>query len=132
MTLDEAVAEFEAGMVVSDAVGFLVEGEPARLDKDKTPDGKSYVTLTSGGIITDGDRIPIWAADEERGAGEWLRQAWRYAEHRGLGLWWRDRPVWLPAEFVATHQAGLLQDVRTRSSLAIQVGFVWSRLYISE
>lgn len=131
MTLAEAVEAFERDFRVSDVVGWAAPGEA--LDHDYAPDGSRYVVLTSGGQRRDPGGSAAWFTGEERAADEWLRQAWRYAEQRGGGdLYWRDRPVFRGVEFMAFNQAAVMQDVITRQSINISVGFVYSRLLVTK
>jgi hypothetical protein len=132
MTLAEAIAAFEADFTVKAEQGFPIDGTD-RLDMNMAPTGDAYVTITSGGEITDRDAMPAWFASEHDAARAWLREVWAYAEsQKGTSLYWREPPTLRRQEFVALDQAGLMQDPMMRRSVTINVATVVSRLFVSE
>lgn len=137
MTLAEAIAAFEKDFAVSDEAGLVDETLPERRDMSRAPTGALYVTLTSGGIKADGDRMPGWFATEDLAADAWLTQAWRYADRIiepgivGSPLYWRERPELLTGEFVAIDQAAMMNDPRVRSEITLRLFAVYSRLVVS-
>ena len=133
MTLEEAVAAFEADFTVSPLVGYPRLDEAGRVDLHRAPTGEPYIRLTSGGINGDGEPQQAWFSSEDRCALEWLRQAWIYAEMRGgKTLYWRRPPQYHEAEFVAVDQAALINDLDMRNAITIKIGTIYSRLLISK
>ena len=125
MTLEEAVAAFEADFTVHDYVpGDFATASPA---------GDKYVVLANGGVLVAGYLPRAFFTNEEDAAEDWLRQAWAYAETRpGKVLYWRERPTWESREYVAIDQASLMNDPAWRSSIVVTLGRILSRLAISE
>lgn len=133
MTLDEAISAFERDFTVCRDIGLPDDEMEGRADWSRAPTGERYITLVSGGQTREGTPTPALYAGEELAAEEWLRQAWTYAEARGgKTLYWRERPIYTEAEFVAVDQVSLMNDPRMRSSITICVGYVHSRLLVSK
>lgn len=138
MTLAEAFAAFEKDFRVSPFIGLPDENLTGRVDMNRAPNGESYITLTSGGVKLEGDRMPGWFATEELAAEAWLTQAWRYADRIiepgvvGSPLYWRERPELLTGEFVAIDQAAMMNDPRVRSEITLRLFAVYSRLVVSK
>lgn len=131
MTLDEAVAEFEAGFTVHTEVGFDTGREAVGLDRGCAPCGEPYVMIVSGAIKRQGECTPIWYAFEDDAIDAWLAMARVYAEGQGRHLYWCERPRWEPREFVALDQAGMIGDPRARADIVLKVGVVYSRLVVT-
>lgn len=134
MTLEEAIAAFEKDMVVvRNEVGFADPDADDRLDMARAPNGDRYVEITSGGRKPGGQPCPAWFADEERAVEEWLRQAWSYADRRGgKDLYWKERPTYTEAEFIAVDQFALMNNPQTRGDIVLNLGRVTCRLVISQ
>lgn len=135
MTLEEAVAAFEADLAVSDApFGYPTdETVPGRVDPDRAPNGEHYVRVTSGGILDQGEQFPSYYATEALAAEAWLAAAWKYAEERGgKMLHWRVRPEYTAYEFIAINQAALMNDPEWRGSITAKMGRVSSRMLITK
>ena len=131
MTLDEAVAEFEAGFTVHVEMGFPA-GEHGRvIDLSRAPCDEPYVVVISGAVRRQGDPVPIWYAFEEDAVEAWVAMARVHAEGRGRHLYWRERPRWEAEDFVAVNQARMVGDPRTRADIALNIGYVYSRLLVS-
>lgn len=134
MTLDEAVKGFERDFAVSPAEGFPHEDSGVlRLDMDRAPSGDRYVVLWAGGTRSAEEPPAAWFDNEAAAASAWLRSAWAYAEARGgKELYWRERPQYREAEYVALDQAALMGDPSMRAAITLRIGCVYSRLSISK
>lgn len=134
MTLDDAVAAFEAPLIPSLAPPGLPDDEvEGRCNMALSPAGLAYVLITSGGPAEVGGVVPAWFASEEAAVEEWLRHAWSYAEKRGGSrLYWRDRPVMKTVEFVALRQFDVMNDPLLRCAITTKGACVFSRLVISK
>lgn len=135
MTLAEAMIEFESGYTVHREIGFPVGDYDGPRDMNRAPSGETYDTLTSDGLRKRGDPVPCWYVDEGLAVSVWLDAAKHYGEagdrRFARNLYWLERPRFVRAEFIAVHQADLLQDPALADSLQIDVGYVTSRLLIS-
>lgn len=131
MTLDEAVADFESGLTVHTEVGFLVPDHPGTRDLELAPCGEPYVTVVSGAIKRRGERTPIWYAFEDDAIDAWLAMARITAEAQGRHLYWRERPQWETEEYIAVDQAKMIGDQRARADIVLKIGYVYSRLLVT-
>ena len=148
MTLAEAVLDIESRFIVHREVGEPVAHydqqdkaiDTGARDMSRAPCGEPYITVVSGGLKAQGDRIPIYFGTEVR-AVEW----WRYgvmdyaetiapeAQWGGLHLYWREEPRFESAEYVAMSQATMLGKRSALSDdLTVTLGTVWSRLLITK
>ena len=134
MTLEEAVAAFEADFTVSDApFGFPVDEVSGRVEASRAPNGEHYIAVASGGIKGEGEKFPAYYATEVLAAEAWLTAAWKYAEERGgKTLYWRTRPEYTEHEFVGLNQMALMNDPAWRDSITVKLGCVWSRMLITK
>lgn len=133
MNLVEAVAAFEKDFSVVSEAGLVDPALVERRDMSKTPEGQPYVVVTSGGVKGEAVAVPAWFAGEDLAAEAWLREAWAYADRQGGGtLFWRDKPEYTEAEFVAVSQAALMNDPHMRASITLRIGWVRSRLFVSK
>lgn len=82
MTLHEAVRMFEACFFV---------GSPTAQSVSVT--GESYVVVVSGGLVTEGDRLPALYSNPDLAIAAWLQAARDYAHAaNGKSLYWRICP----------------------------------------
>lgn len=108
MRLKEAVASFEADFdAVSEAVGYEVD-DAGTVDIERAPCGEPYAPIAASGADAAGEPFALFT-DEDAAARAWLAEAWRYAEGQGgRKLYWRERPTFVLAEYVALDQAAAL------------------------
>lgn len=146
-TIAEAILEVESRFIVHHEVGFAERytdqrgqgfGTAESRDMETAPNGERYETVVSGGIWQDGP-MPMLFHDESTAVQFWLYGVEDYAETVApreewsqLHLYWRHKPSFHRASYVALDQAGMLRDrSRLASQLTIDVGVVWSQLRIS-
>ena len=133
MNLLDMIAAFEKDFRVSPEVGYADDRLEGRADMARAPTGERYVSVTSGGLKDEGEAMPGWFATEALAIDAWLRSAWKYAEDRGgHDLYWRERPVYQEAEYIAINQAALMGDPRFRDAITLRLGCVYSRLLVSK
>ena len=140
MTLAEAVEAIEAGFIVHEEAGYAspwtdqdgeIVADGAR-DMTLAPNGEPYITMTSYGDSL--SYLPALFASESLAVEWWRDEVMAYAAAvRGKHLYWREKPRFCSATYLAMGQAELLQ---TQSPLAailqIELGFVQAMLLISK
>ena len=149
MTLAEAILIAEGYFQVHREIGyaepFYKHGKPVAgaetRDMSFAPCGQRYVTLTSGGIKDQAERMPMWFADESRAVSYWLFSVEDYAESvaprdnwKKLHLYWREMPSWAPVEMIAVDQAALLREAHPLHAdlMTMTCGVVQGRLLITK
>lgn len=148
MTIGELILNLESRFTVHHDVGVPAlhydqndkASDSGARDMTRAPNGEKYVTVVSGGIKEPHDPPPVMFS-EESPAVKWFLWAVEdiadelepaRSEWKNLHLYWRDKPVWLTAEYVAIEQAKLLQEASPLAdALALGLGYVWSRLLLS-
>ena len=130
MTLEEAVAAFEAQMTVHDAVGYPVHDHGAK-DMNLAPTGERYTAFTNGGYKHHGHPIAAWFVHKGDAIESWLADVRYFTKGHGKQLYWRERPELVTQTFVAVNQAEAMQDQRLRDSLSVELHVVWCRLLVS-
>lgn len=135
MTFAEAILDLEQTFVVHHDAGYPDGEYDGPLDMTLAPNGEPYVVVSGDGILDENERVRCWYSDEEFAIECWLHAAKHYAtsgpRKGATHLYWRDKPAFVGAEFVALNQAAALQDPRLRDSINIEVGYVYSRLLVS-
>lgn len=146
MTLDEAIAEVEGWFQVhaeigapteyTDSNGGFVQDGPR--DLSLAPNGEPYIRVTSAGILTDWPSGGVFFGTEARAVTWWLYAIEDYAESiapkdewKNLHLYWRTRPIFETADYVATNQAELLQR-QHGLDMMVTLGVIYSRVLISK
>lgn len=95
LTLDEAVAQFEAQFAaVSDDIGYPAPQlhRTDGLDWSRCPVGLRYITIMHAGPKDEGAPVPDGLPTPDRAIDAWLESATLYARGEGPYLWWRYRP----------------------------------------
>ena len=96
------------------------------------PTGEPYVSLVSGGIKAEGERLPAYFSTPERAIVAWYDSALRYAQH-GNVLYWRELPSLESQQYAPVDADGeFAKDTDLRKMMTITVYTVYSRLLVSD
>lgn len=142
MSLAEQVKKVEAKFIVHTDMGYVRTWDKeskAKKDMDLCPTGARYVWLCSGGIWRPGDNVGVFFQNADRAARWWYFSLLDYAETVApedewakCHLWWREKPVFHSADYLAMRQQELLQESHPLAGqFTVTLGSVFSRLVIT-